>query len=189
TSMGRSGLTKKMNKLGFSFDRALRKYVYEGKTYSLDIVMNFDLNLPVSALDSRGYEENSRNIVKKTREKVQENEKKLKYIPEDVPIIREREDNKLTEEELLFVKELFIQYKKEGGMYRKILLDTYSDLPNRKPNIKTPYMISKATADEFDAFSNALTDEFRLSRNDLAEMALRYFVQEFQPLLKQDDSK
>lgn len=200
TNVSRSALTKKMNKIGFVFDRAVKEYNYTGD-HPLEAVLDFDLNNSISALGSRNIENNSRNTVKDTRnieknsrntvknsgKTVPEKAEKIDSIHEDVPIIREREGNVLTEEEIMFVKELHMQYKKDGGMYRKIFLDTYANLPNRKPNIKTPYMISKATAEEFDEFTNALADDFRISRNDLAEMALRYFVQEFQSLLKKDD--
>ncbi|CAD5901334.1 hypothetical protein CMALT430_490016 [Carnobacterium maltaromaticum] len=200
TDVTRSALTKKMNKIGFVFDRAVKEYNYMGD-HPLETVLDFDLNNSVSTLGSRNIEKNSREIVKNSRnieknsrEIVKDSGKtvtkmaeKIEDIHEDVPIIREREGNTLTEEEIMFVKELHMQYKKDGGMYRKIFLDTYSDLPNRKPNVKAPYMISKATVEEFDQFMSALSDDFRITRNDLAEMALRYFVQEFQPLLKQKD--
>ncbi|MDR4436312.1 hypothetical protein [Bacillus tequilensis] len=186
TDVSRSALTKKMNKIGFVFDRAVKEYNYMGD-HPLETVLDFDLNNSVSKLGSRNIEKNSRDVVKNSRETVPKKAEKIEYIHEDVPIIREREGNTLTEEEVMFVKELHMQYKKDGGMYRKIFLDTYAHLPNRKPNIKTPYMISRATAEEFDDFTNALADDFRISRNDLAEMALRYFIQEFQPLLKRND--
>ncbi|MCY7936304.1 hypothetical protein MOF37_07655 [Bacillus spizizenii] len=193
TDVTRSALTKKMNKIGFVFDRAVKEYSYMGD-HPLETVLDFDLNNSISTLgsrnivkSSRNIVKNSRNIVKKSGETVPEKAKKIEDIHEDVPIIREREGNVLTDEEIMFVKELHMQYKKEGGMYRKIFLDTYAHLPNRKPNVKAPYMISKATVEEFDEFMSALSDDFRITRNDLAEMALRYFVQEFQPLLKRND--
>ncbi|MCY8546430.1 hypothetical protein, partial [Bacillus vallismortis] len=193
TDVTRSALTKKMNRIGFVFDRAVKEYNYMGDL-PLETVLNFDLNNSVSTLDSRKTEKSSRSFVKNSREIVNNSEKTVPKkandiddIHEDVPIIREREGNVLTDEEIMFVKELHMQYKKDGGMYRKIFLDTYAQLPNRKPNVKAPYMISKATAEEFDEFTNALADDFRITRNDLAEMALRYFVQEFQSLLKQND--
>ncbi|MEC1264970.1 hypothetical protein P9C50_09845 [Bacillus subtilis] len=186
TDVTRSALTKKMNKIGFVFDRAVKEYNYMGD-HPLEIVLDFDLNNSVSTLGSRNIERNSREIVKDSGKTVTKMAEKIEDIHEDVPIIREREGNTLTEEEIMFLKELHMQYKKDGGMYRKIFLDTYSDLPNRKPNVKAPYMISKVTVEEFDQFMSALSDDFRITRNDLAEMALRYFVQEFQPLLKQKD--
>lgn len=186
TDVTRSALTKKMNKIGFVFDRAVKEYNYMGD-HPLETVLDFDLNNSVSTLGSRNIEKNSREIVKNSGKTVTKMAEKIEDIHEDVPIIREREGNTLTEEEIMFVKELHMQYKKDGGMYRKIFLDTYSDLPNRKPNVKAPYMISKATVEEFDQFMSALSDDFRITRNDLAEMALRYFVQGFQPLLKRND--
>ncbi|MDQ4712327.1 hypothetical protein OB894_12890 [Bacillus subtilis] len=186
TNVSRSALTKKMNKIGFVFDRAVKEYNYTGD-HSLETVLDFDLNNPISTLGSRNIVNDSRNIVKNSGKQVPEKAKKIEEIHEDVPIIREREDNVLTDEELMFLKELHMQYKKDGGMYRKIFLDTYTDLPIRKPYVKAPYTISKSTAKEFEEFSDALADEFRIGRSDLAEMALRYFVKEFQPLLKRND--
>lgn len=191
--LSRSGLTKKMNKIGFVFDRAVKEYTLAGDNQIDVAILDFDLNDSIGLLKkrmegaSRNSEDDSRNTEKEPRKKVEEETEKIDSIHEDVPIIREREDNVLTTEEIMFLKELYLQYKRDGGMFRKIFLDTYAELPNRKPSIKTPYMISKTTADEFDDFANGLVDEFRVTRNDLVEMAMRYFVQEFRPLLENED--
>jgi len=82
----------------------------------------------------------------------------------------------LTEEEVKFIKNL---YKKEKDFDPNFRINwERSKLPPKRPDKKVPYIISEKTFNEFKAFADVLEEEYRVTQNELVEMALRKFMRE-----------
>ncbi|MBW8351168.1 hypothetical protein K0H71_17230 [Bacillus sp. IITD106] len=90
-------------------------------------------------------------------------------------IMRENLDDFLTKEEIRFLKDSY----KRRTLFDKGLEFEYNNLPPRKPDKKTNYTISEETFEEFEIFSNNISEKKRITRDDLVEMALRKFMRDF----------
>jgi hypothetical protein len=87
------------------------------------------------------------------------------------------EKNVLTEEEIEFVKKA---YKRRTFLDRKFEVSwEKSQLPSRKPEKKTSYIISEQTFTEFAKFASALENEYRVTQNELVEIALQRLMGEW----------
>lgn len=84
-------------------------------------------------------------------------------------------DDFLSKDEISYFKKLY----KQRTSFDKDLEFEYNNLPPRKPNKNTNYIISNETFEEFEVFSNKVADTKRITRDDLVEMALRKFMMGF----------
>lgn len=84
----------------------------------------------------------------------------------------------LTDDEIKFIKDSY----RRRTLFDKDFELNYekNDLPPRKPEKRTNYIVSEKTYEEFEAFSENVGEPRRLTRNDLVEMALRKFMRDFQ---------
>lgn len=83
----------------------------------------------------------------------------------------------LTKEEIQFVKD---SYKRSTFFDKDFELNyEANNLPPRKPEKRTNYIVSEKTYEEFETFAEKVGEPKRLTRNDLVEMALRMFMREF----------
>lgn len=123
-------------------------------------------------------------FVGKTSEELQRNvrkdsdKKKVK--------LEEKSELALTEEEINFVKS---SYKRRNHAFSDKNFEVAwekAHLPSRKPEKKTPYIISDKTFEEFKAFSSELENEFRVTQNELVEIALRKLMNDWAKLGKSE---
>lgn len=135
------------------------------------------LNMAQSTLSRKlkveGYRYNNKTKVYELRDKNSENN------DSQVVKINEKSTNQeLTEDEIKFVKD---SYKNRTFFDEEFELNyEKNNLPPRKPEKKTNYIVSAKTYDEFEKFAEKVGEPKRMTRNDLVEMALRKFMKDFQ---------
>lgn len=132
-----------------------------------------DLSVSTTTLSRRlkkegYYYDNSKKKYEKGENNSEKVQKKVEVKKEEI----------LTKEEISFVKNAY----KRGEFYDKKFEITWekSNLPPRKPEKKTPYIISQQTFEEFRSFSENLENELRITQNELVEIALSKFMREFE---------
>lgn len=109
------------------------------------------------------YEKKSENIVNNSEDN------QIKMV--------EKDKNVLTDDEIKFLKQ-FYKISNSSDKYLQVSIEK-SKLPPRKPEKKTSYIISKNTYDEFRRFSENLENEYRVSQNELVEIALNKLMREW----------
>lgn len=98
------------------------------------------------------------------------NNKTKKYEKE---VVKDEVFTVFTDEEIKFLKDFsnnFINHETYDIPFLRSLL------PARKPEKKTPYIISEKTYEKFRSFSEELENEFRITQNELVEIALCEFM-------------
>lgn len=83
----------------------------------------------------------------------------------------------LTDDEINFVKN---SYQRLTFFEKDFEISwNKTKLPPRKPEKKTPYIISQQTFNEFKEFAESLENEYRVTQNELVEIALRKLMKEW----------
>lgn len=84
----------------------------------------------------------------------------------------------LTKGEIQFVKDSY----KRLALFDKDFELNYekNNLPPRKPEKRTNYIVSEKTYEEFETFAREVGEPIRMTRNDMVEMALRKFMRDFE---------
>lgn len=141
---------------GYEFNNKtkLREYVREGTPVDID-------------LDS----------VIKERKSTKGTNKRKQILNNNLKKIGEKSDLNLTEDEIKFIKKLA---KGRTDWDKDFELNyEFSKLPSRKPSKKVPYEISLTTFKKFEEFAEEVGEPKRMTRNDLVEMALQKFMNDF----------
>lgn len=98
------------------------------------------------------------------------NNKTKKYEKE---VVKDEVFSVFTDEEIKFLKDfsnIFINQETYDIPFLR------SVLPARKPEKKTPYIISEKTYEQFRSFSEEFENKLRITQNELVEIALREFM-------------
>jgi hypothetical protein len=93
-------------------------------------------------------------------------------------IVKQNSELPLTDDEIKFVKD---SYKRRTFFDKNFEVAwEKSKLPSRKPEKKTPYIISQKTFEDFKKFADVLENEYRITQNELVEIALQKLMREWQ---------
>lgn len=98
------------------------------------------------------------------------NNKTKKYEKE---VVKDKVFSVFTDEEIKFLKDFSNAFMNNETYDIPFLR---SLLPARKPEKKTPYIISEKTYEQFRSFSEEFENNFRVTQNELVEIALREFM-------------
>ena len=100
-----------------------------------------------------------------------------KFPKNDEVKVEQNEELALNKEEIKFIKD---SYKRQNLFDKKFeLIREKSELPSKKPEKKVPYIISDKTFKEFKDFAQELENEYRITQNELVEIALQKFMRDF----------
>lgn len=130
-------------------------------------------------LKVEGYTYNQKTKVYEIRgSNLNKGSNKIRKKSEDIQIdLKQNSELSLTEDEIKFVKD---SHKRRTFFDKKFEIAwEKSELPSRKPEKKTPYIISQKTFEDFKKFADSLDNEYRISQNELVEIALQKLMREW----------
>jgi uncharacterized membrane protein YqiK len=157
-TMSKDTLRKKLKSVGYVYNNSTKIYEFIGE-------------------QSEKNKIDSKEILKQTGKRIQNKVRKNSEINQNE--VKQNVEFPLTEEEIKFVKDSY-QRRNRAFSDRKFEVSwEKSQLPSRKPEKKTPYIISEKTFDEFRKFADSLENEYRVTQNELVEIALQKLMREW----------
>lgn len=157
-ALSKDTLRKKLKSVGYAYNNSTKIYEFIGEQSEKSKIDSQEI--------LKQIDKNSKNIVGKKSKKIQDK-------------VKQNDEFPLTEEEIKFVKDSF-QRRNRAFSDRKFEVSwEKSQLPSRKPEKKTPYIISQKTFDEFKEFADSLENEYRVTQNELVEIALQKLMREW----------
>lgn len=156
--------------LGISKDKLRRKLKDAGYVYNNSTKV-YELNGELHEKNEIDEKKDSDLHNKKTENEFRN---KSEYIRNEM---KQDSEIYLNKDEIKFVKDL---YKSRNNTDKKFeIVWEKLRLPSRKPEKKTPYIISQKTFDDFKKFADELENEYRITQNELIEIALRKLMEEW----------
>ncbi len=149
----------KENGYEFNNKSKLREYVGEGTPENLEL--DKIIKERKSAKATRIKKQTSNNVQRKIGVKSESTDDKIS----------------LTEDEVKFIKDAY----KRRNLFDKQFEITWekSQLPPRKPEAKPTYIISEKTFSDFKKFAKGLENDYRITQNELVEIALQKLMKEW----------
>lgn len=157
-ALSKDTLRRKLKNVGYVYNNSTKNYEFIGKQSDKSKIDIQEI--------SKQPEKNNQIKVRKTSEKNQSEVKQNAEFP-------------LTAEEIKFVKDAYQRRSRAFSDKKFEVSWEKSQLPSRKPEKKTPYIISQKTFDEFKEFADSLENEYRVTQNELVEIALQKLMREW----------
>ena len=166
----------KENFYAYNRSEDMRYYAGEGKPNDIDLQTEF---IEWESKKRKVSKEQTDKKEKKIINKSEKNQKKIINESENKQEKNEQKDeqNIFTEEEIKCLKDFAerrIKARNELDLKYEV-----SMLPSKQINKKSSYDISKKTYDEFDEYHKKYGNVYRMSKNDMLEVALIRFMREF----------